>query len=89
MKIVPMRNYRNESELSLAHVVIKNKPRYVKSITERRIFPVLYRYKFYSYFTTHNRTDYVKKNVLTAGYKKHIEQEKADNIKQYREYHYL
>ena len=31
----------------------------------------------------------VKKNKLTAGYKKHVEQEKNECLKIYKEFHYL
>ena len=89
MKIISKTNYHNKSQISFAHIPVKNTPQYVKSVTEKRIFPELYKYKFYNYFTTHNKTDYVKKNMLTIGYKKHVEQEKNEQVKNYKEFHYL
>ena len=89
MKIIPKTNYHNQSQISFSHTPVKTDRIYVKSVTESRIFPELYQYKYYDYFTTHNKTDYVKKNKLTAGYKKHVEQEKHERKKIYKEYHYL
>ena len=89
MKIIPKTNYHNQSQISLSFTPVKTDRIYVKSVTESRIFPELYRYKYYDYFTTHNKTDYVKKNKLTAGYKKYVEQEKHERKKIYKEYHYL
>ena len=90
MKVISKINYHNQSQIQLAHTPVKNTTRQsVKSVTESRIFPELYRYKYYDYFTSHNKTDYVKKNKLTAGYKKHVEQEKNECLKIYKEFHYL
>ena len=90
MKVITKTNYHNKSQISLAHNPVRNMERqYVKSVTESRIFPELYRYKYYDYFTSHNKTDYVKKNKLAAGYKKHVEQEKNECLKIYKEFHYL
>ena len=90
MKVISKTNYHNQSQISFAHTPYKSNTRqYVKSVTEKRIFPELYRYKYYDYFTSHNKTDYVKKNKLTAGYKKHVEQEKNECLKIYKEFHYL
>ena len=90
MQIIHNKHYNNKSSVSLAHYTFRNnEPIYVKSVTERRVFPELYRYKFYNYFTTHNKTDYVKKNALTAGYNKYVEQEKNELLKLYKEFHYV
>lgn len=90
MKVISKTNYHNQSQIPFAHTPMKNTTRlYIKSVTESRIFPELYKYKYYNYFTSHNKTDYVKKNKLTAGYKKHVEQEKNECLKLYKEFHYL
>ena len=90
MRIIQKINYHNRSQISLAHPTpVKTNRQYVKSVTESRIFPELYRYKYYDYFTSHNKTDYVKKNKLAAGYKKHVEQEKNECLRIYKEFHYL
>lgn len=89
MKVISKTNYHNKSQISFAHIPVKNTPQYVKSVTEKRIFPELYRYKYYNYFTTYNKTDFVKKNMLTAGYNKYVEQEKNELVKKFKEYHYV
>ncbi len=90
MKVMKKINYHNQSQISFAHIPVKHTTRqYVKSVTESRIFPELYKYKYYNYFTSNNKTDYVKKNKLATGYKKHVEQEKNECLKIYKEFHYL
>ena len=49
MKVISKTNYHNKSQISFAHIPVKNTPQYVKSVTEKRIFPELYRYKYYNY----------------------------------------
>lgn len=89
MRVITKTNNHNQSQIRFAYTPVKTERQYVKSLTESRIFPELYRYKYYDYFTSHNKTDYVKKNKLTAGYKKYVEQEKHERKRIYKEYHYL
>jgi len=91
MKIQTKHNYLNSNLGNIMeHKIERNTPnmRYIKSITESRVFPEMYRYKHYQYYNTMYRTDYVKKNFVSAGYTKYIEREKAENVKKYKEYHY-
>ena len=93
MKIQTKHNYLNSNLGNITeHKIERNTNTnilYTKSITESRVFPEMYRYKHYQYYNTMNRTDYVKKNFVSAGYTKYIEHEKAENVKKYKEYHYL